>query len=55
MPKEVKENMFKQTAERLPVRRVGRPDDVAQAIAFLIENTFVTGAILEVDGGARLV
>ncbi|MGB7569104.1 MAG: SDR family oxidoreductase [Chitinivibrionales bacterium] len=55
MPKEVRENMFKQTAERLPVRRVGRPDDVAQAIAFLIENTFVTGAILEVDGGARLV
>lgn len=54
MPKEVKENIFKQTADHLSVRRVGRPDDVAQAIAFLVENTFITGAILGVDGGAHL-
>jgi hypothetical protein len=27
--------------------RVGGPDDVAQTIVFLIENTFVTGTIIE--------
>ena len=54
MPKEIKEEIFRQTAERLPVRRVGRPEDVAQAIAFLVEDTFVTGTIIEVDGGAHL-
>jgi NAD(P)-dependent dehydrogenase (short-subunit alcohol dehydrogenase family) len=54
MPKEFKENAFKQTAQRLPVRRVGRPEDVAQAIAFLIHNSFVTGTVVEVDGGGHL-
>ena len=54
MPKESKEAIFKQTAEGLPVCRIGRPEDVAQAITFLIEDTFVTGTIIEVDGGAHL-
>jgi NAD(P)-dependent dehydrogenase (short-subunit alcohol dehydrogenase family) len=36
------------------VHRVGRPEDVARAIAFLIESTFVTGTVLPVDGGAHL-
>lgn len=54
MPKEAKEAIFKQTAETLPVHRVGRPEDVAKAITFLIENEFVTGTIIEVDGGAHL-
>jgi NAD(P)-dependent dehydrogenase (short-subunit alcohol dehydrogenase family) len=54
MPKEAKESAFRQTAERLPVRRVGRPEDVAQTIEMLVENTFITGTIVEVDGGAHL-
>jgi NAD(P)-dependent dehydrogenase (short-subunit alcohol dehydrogenase family) len=54
MPKEARDSIFEQTSKTLPVRRVGRPEDVSQAIAFLIENTFVTGTIIEVDGGAHL-
>jgi NAD(P)-dependent dehydrogenase (short-subunit alcohol dehydrogenase family) len=42
-------------AERLPVGRVGRPDDIADAIAFLIGNGFTTGTTLHVEGGHRLV
>jgi NAD(P)-dependent dehydrogenase (short-subunit alcohol dehydrogenase family) len=53
-PKEARDSMFEQTSKKLPVRRVGSPDDVAQAIVFLIGNTFVTGTIIEVDGGAHL-
>jgi NAD(P)-dependent dehydrogenase (short-subunit alcohol dehydrogenase family) len=41
-------------AKRLPVGRVGRPDDIADAIRFLMRNTFVTGTVLHVDGGHRL-
>jgi len=33
------------------VRRIGTGEDVATAVAFLCENTFVTGACLPVDGG----
>jgi NAD(P)-dependent dehydrogenase (short-subunit alcohol dehydrogenase family) len=42
-------------AERLPAGRVGRPEDIADAIAFLIGNGFTTGAVLHVEGGHRLV
>ena len=42
-------------AQRLPVGRVGRPDDIADAITFLMGNTFTTGTILHVEGGHRLI
>ncbi|NKK67911.1 SDR family oxidoreductase [Rhizobium leguminosarum] len=42
-------------AQRLPAGRVGRPDDIADAIRFLIGNGFTTGTILHVEGGHRLV
>lgn len=36
------------------VKRLGSPKDVANAVAFLAENDFITGAALPVDGG-RLI
>ncbi|MGZ3504386.1 MAG: SDR family oxidoreductase [Vulcanimicrobiaceae bacterium] len=42
-------------AARLPVKRIGKPNDIASAIAFLAHNEFVTGTVLHVDGGHRLV
>lgn len=43
-------------AEQTPVRRVGQPDDIANAIAFLVgdDASFVTGQTLYVDGGSTL-
>ncbi len=43
-------------AERTPVRRVGHPEDIANAIAFLASESasFVTGQTLYVDGGSTL-
>ena len=34
-----------------PVGRVGRPDDIADAVLYLAEAGFVTGQVLTVDGG----
>ncbi|GLR56517.1 MULTISPECIES: SDR family oxidoreductase [Rhizobium] len=42
-------------AQRLPAGRVGQPDDIADAIRFLIGNGFTTGTILHVEGGHRLI
>lgn len=50
-----KDETLRAMAERLPVGRVGRPDDIADAIGFLIGNTFTTGTVLHVEGGHRLV
>jgi pteridine reductase len=36
------------------VRREGRPENVAQAVLFLVDNDFVTGVILPVDGGRTI-
>jgi NAD(P)-dependent dehydrogenase (short-subunit alcohol dehydrogenase family) len=43
--------------ERTPLGRVGRPDDIANAVAFLAsdESTFITGTELFVDGGLAQV
>lgn len=43
--------------QRIPLRRVGRPDEVAAAYAFLAsdEASFVHGAALTVDGGQTAV
>ncbi|MCX4427481.1 SDR family oxidoreductase [Streptomyces mirabilis] len=48
---DAKETQFAAAAEGLPAKRIGRPDDVADAIRYLIGSTYVTGTILPVDGG----
>jgi NAD(P)-dependent dehydrogenase (short-subunit alcohol dehydrogenase family) len=42
-------------AARLPAGRIGQPVDVAQAFAAILRNGFITGTLLHVDGGHRLV
>lgn len=36
------------------VKRLGEPEDVAQAVQFLVESPFVTGVCLPVDGGRTI-
>lgn len=55
MPPEAARATLDATAEALPVGRVGRPEDVADGVRFLIENGFVNGHALVIDGGHRLV
>ena len=38
----------------VPLKRLGRPEEVAHAVLFIFENDFFTGRCLEVDGGLRL-
>ena len=44
---------FARSAAAVPVGRVGQPEDVAQAVVFLIQDSFMTGTIIDCDGGAR--
>ncbi len=46
---------LEQTANILPVQRVGTAKDVAKAVVFLIDNSFVNGTTIVVDGGHRLI
>jgi pteridine reductase len=40
---------------RVPLRRLGSPEDIARAVVYLIKSDFVTGEVLTVDGGQRLL
>ena len=49
------EGMYAAIGARLPVGRVGTPEDVAAATLMLMTNAFITGVTLDVDGGGVLV
>ncbi|WP_330249678.1 SDR family oxidoreductase [Nocardia sp. NBC_00565] len=54
LPDAARAEAFAGIAASTPVGRVGTADDIAKAIEFLIDNTFTTGIVVRVDGGARL-
>jgi len=41
----------KKILAHIPAGRTGKPPEVAQAVKFLIENDYITGQIINVDGG----
>lgn len=42
---------LRRSADRTLLKRWGEPDDVAHAVRFLVESSFVTGEVVRVDGG----
>nr|AIA15903.1 short chain dehydrogenase [uncultured bacterium] len=42
-------------AKTVLLRRIGSPDDIAQAVIYLAQAEYVTGVVLPVDGGNRLM
>jgi len=47
--------MYAKATATLPARRIGKPEDVGQAILFLMTNPFATGSVLHLDGGSMLL
>lgn len=49
LPEKIRENLLQQ----IPLERLGQPDDVAAAVAFLVSSQagYITGHILSVNGG----
>jgi NAD(P)-dependent dehydrogenase (short-subunit alcohol dehydrogenase family) len=46
-----REDYYKNTTNNNLIPRAGTPDEVATGIIFAIENEFITGTIIDIDGG----
>lgn len=55
LPDDWTEEQAKKTAETVLLKRVGTAEDVAQAAVYLLSADYVTGVLLPVDGGQRLM
>lgn len=52
MPEPARKEMLAKTAAALPVGRVGAAEDIARQIGSFMANSFATGSIVYIDGGA---
>jgi pteridine reductase len=54
LPEDMAPATRRKVIEATLVKRAGRPENVAQAVLFFLDNDFVTGACLPVDGGRTI-
>lgn len=52
---ENKAGILAAVAEKLPVKKIATPEEVAEAVIFLMANPSVTGEVIHIDGGGRLI
>jgi NAD(P)-dependent dehydrogenase (short-subunit alcohol dehydrogenase family) len=52
LPEEVRAERLERMASQTTVGRVGRAEEVAAAVLMLMRNGYVSGAVLDIDGGA---
>lgn len=52
---EKEEKLFETIAEKLPLQRVGTPDDIVKTVSFLLDCDYITGEIINIDGGRHLI
>jgi len=54
LPEAQRTTMFAAFAAAVPVKRVGRPEDIAQTVLYLMSNSFTSGSSIYIDGGYTL-
>lgn len=54
LPADERQALFDRTAAGLPLKRIGRPQEIAAQIVHLMQNGFMTGSVVLVDGGGAL-
>lgn len=50
-----KNEILEGIASTLPVKKIASPEEVASAVLFLMSNYSITGEVLHIDGGSRLI
>jgi len=50
----VPEKILSKIKSRIPLSRLGKPDEIGHTAIYILENDYFTGRVLEVDGGLRI-
>ena len=52
----IPENLKEKMLADIPLSRMGKPEDIANAVAFLVSEqaSYITGQVLSVDGGMSM-
>jgi pteridine reductase len=51
----VGEEEWQRLVAKVPLKRAGLPEEVLQAVLFLVRNEYITGEVINVDGGYQLI
>lgn len=51
MNNDLSEDDIKALEEEIPLGRMGRPEELVLTVKMLIENTYITGQVIEINGG----
>ena len=54
MTASMRPEMLEKIAAGVPLQRLGEPDEIAHTAIYILENDYVDGRIIEIDGGLRL-
>ena len=54
MVKHIPSEILDKVIDKIPLKRLARPDEIADVVAFLVCNDYVTGEVIVVDGGLSL-
>ena len=51
MNKEFSEEVLEQIKQETPLEKIGKPEDIAKCVEWLIEDNFTTGQVISINGG----
>jgi len=54
MVAKIRPDVLEKLVQNIPVGRLGEMEEISQAVQFMIANDFLTGRVIEVDGGMRI-
>ena len=54
MTEKMSERRQNEFTDQIPLKRFAEPDEIADAVAFLVHNQYITGQVITVDGGLTI-
>ncbi|EPC03404.1 3-ketoacyl-ACP reductase [Litchfieldella anticariensis FP35 = DSM 16096] len=54
MTSAMRPEVLEKIARGIPLGALGKPNDIAESVAFILENDYFTGRVIECDGGLRI-